>query len=170
MPHHVGTAERQCGQRLVAVPRLFAKLLGLDAGATMVERIITLVVDDEPILTSTSYLPVDLADDDQRWHAVDIGQLAVIGHAVTFEFTDWSRTPTRTECDALNITRNVPLVVLSRPYQVLVDHRTLSAGVIVRARGDRVLLHWGRDYQGLVLRAPRAASDEREAEVRGGYG
>ena len=152
-PHFAGAAERQCSQHPVVVPRMFARLLDLQPGDTMLERVITLFVDGEPVLTSTSYLPVELADDDQRWHAVDIGKLALIGHTVTSEFTEErTRMPAPTEVDSLHIPRGVALKVLSLPYQVQVGEQTMPAGVIVLARGDRVLLQWDRDHQELVLR------------------
>jgi chorismate-pyruvate lyase len=116
-----GAAHRRYRQGTVAVPRRFARLLGLPPGEVMVERVITLIVDGEPLLASTSYLPPELADDAddaEGWQQVEIGQLALPGHAVRSTFVEeWTRTGTSTE-------------------------RTVPAGTIVLARTDRVRLRW----------------------------
>jgi GntR family transcriptional regulator len=142
-----GTEGREWSQASVAVPRRFAALLGLEPGSAMVERVIKLGIDGEPILTSTSYLPVDLADDAEGWQDVEIGQLALIGHAVTSELTEeQSRMPTPAERAALGMPRGVSVKIISYPCQVLVaPDRTVAAGVIVLARSDRVRLRWYRE-------------------------
>jgi hypothetical protein len=89
------TAHRECSQRTASVPRQFATLLGLEVGGLMVERVIKLLVDGQPILTSTSYLPIELglADNLEDWHNVDIGGFAVVGYAaIPAGFMEsWSR-------------------------------------------------------------------------------
>ena len=142
-----GTPQRQHEQRTVAMPRLFASLLGLEPGEVLVERRLTLIVGKEPILTSTSYLPVDLAAGDQSWHDVEVGQLAVVGHTVHAEFVEErARMPIPAESEALRIGRGVPVRVLSQPCRVVAAGqpagRSLPAGVIVLARCDRVFLRW----------------------------
>jgi hypothetical protein len=137
------------------LPRQFATLLGLDPDVVMLERVITLFIDGEPLLSSTSYLPVELMDDSKQWHEVAIGQLAVTDHAViSAEFMEsWSRWPTAAERTLFNIPKGAdrPANLYTQTHHVHIDGRQLAAGVIVLARGDRVVLRWGRDYQGLVL-------------------
>jgi hypothetical protein len=137
------------------MPRRFATLLGLEAGGVIGERVITLLIDDKPILTSTSYLPVELMDDSTQWHEVEIGKLAVTGYTVIpAEFLEsWSRLPTSAERTVFTIPAgaDIPVNIYSRAYHGQVDERMLPSGVIVLARGDRVVLRWGWDYQGLGL-------------------
>jgi hypothetical protein len=151
----VGAAHRQCSQRTAAMPRQFATLLGLEAGGSMGERVITLLIDDEPVLTSTSYLPVELMDNSTQWHEVEIGKLAVTGSTVIpGEFLEsWSRWPTPAERTALTIPKgaDIPVNIYSQTYHVQIGERRLPSGVIVLARGDRVILRWGVEYQGFML-------------------
>jgi len=141
-----GTAHRQWTHDTVAVPRSVAMLLGLQPEVIMVERTMRLTIDDEPVLTSTSYLPVELANDGDGWQDAEVGQLALADHSVTAgRAKERSRMPTPEELETLDIDRGVPVKILSYPYQVLVDERAVRAGVIVTARGDRVFLQWGDD-------------------------
>jgi hypothetical protein len=148
-------AHRERNQCMKTVPRQFARLLNLDPEVVMLERVITLFIDNEPILTSNSYLPVELVDDSKDWHEVEIGQLAVANHTVVpAEFIEsWSRWPTSAERKLFNIPKGAdrPVNLYTQTHQVSVDGRQLPAGVIVLARGDRVVLRWGAEYQGLLL-------------------
>lgn len=140
-----GTERREWSQAAVAVPRRFAALLGLEPGARMVERVMKLAIDGEPILTSTSYLPVDLAVDDEGWQDVEVGQLALLGHTVTSEvLEEQSKMPTPAERTTLGMPKGVSVKIISYPCQVLLPDRTVAVGVIVLARGDRVRLQWYR--------------------------
>lgn len=131
-------------QDLATVPHLFGDRIGLKPDAVMGKRVMKLTIDDHPLLTSTSYVPADLSDagDASAWRAmVDVGQLAVTDYAVTVEFLDLcSRMPNADESDELGMAAGVPLTVLSTSCQVQVGDRILPAGVIVRARSDRVCL------------------------------
>jgi len=81
-------------QTEVTVPRQFAALLGLEPHIRMLSRSVKVSMDGEPTLTSTSYVPIELADD-QGWQDVQAGQLAVVGHEVRSEFwEDEQRMPT----------------------------------------------------------------------------
>jgi GntR family transcriptional regulator len=135
--------QRRAEQRRTAVPRIFATLLGLESGRILVERAITLAVGGEPILVSTSYLPLEAAGDDLRWREAEVGELAVAGARVLAEpVEDRVRMPVPAESEALRIGRGVPVRVLSRRCRVLLDDQPVPAGVIVLARGDRVFLRW----------------------------
>jgi GntR family transcriptional regulator len=138
-----GTEQREWSQGTVEVPGRFAALLDLERGVTMIERVMTLIVNGEPILTSTSYLPVDLSDDGEGWQDAEIGQLALIGHAVTSKFMEeQSRMPTPTERTTLGMAKGVLVKIISHPCQVTMADRTVATGVIVLARNDRVRLRW----------------------------
>jgi len=139
-----GTAQRRYSQGVVVVPRRFAGLLGLELGDVVVERTITLIVNGEPLLASTSYLPIGLADA-RPWQQVGVGELALDGHAVSAEFVEaWTRMATPAERATLAMPMGGAVTVLSLPYQILLGERTVPAGVIVLARDDRVGLRWGR--------------------------
>lgn len=138
-------------QDMVAVPPKFAELLGLTPGRHMVQRTITQTQDDQPILISTSYLPIDLASDPAErhqadWHDVEMGQLALVGHDVTvLDHHMRVRMPSRVERTKLNMpNKGVPLIIFAYPCQVLLGERTIPAGVIVLAPSDRVSPHWSR--------------------------
>lgn len=135
--------QRSAEQRRTAVPRIFASLLGLEPGRILVERAITLAVSGEPILVSTSYLPLEAAGDDLRWREAEVGELAVTGARVLADpVEDRVRMPVPAESEALRIGRGVPVRVLSRRCRVQLDDQLVPAGVIVLARGDRVFLRW----------------------------
>lgn len=152
------TARRECSERVMALPRGDALPLGLEAGTLMVARSIKLIVEREPVLIATSYLPAELAltDEPSQWQNVDIEDLAVVGYGFTpAEFIDSSaRWPTATERQVLGIHSGarIPLTILSQSYQVQADDHTLPAGLLVLVRNDKAHLHCGREYQGLVLR------------------
>lgn len=126
----------------VTVPRQFAALLGLEPRTRMLSRSVKVSVDDEPILTSTSYVPVELAND-EGWQNVPAGRLAVAGHEVRSEFLeDEQRMPTPTERAALGMPKGILLKIISHRCQVALPDQFVRAGVIVLARKDRVRLRW----------------------------
>lgn len=126
----------------VTVPRQFAALLGLAPRTRMLSRSVKVRIDGEPILTSTSYVPVELADD-KGWQDVEAGQLAVVGHEVMSEFLeDEHRMPTPTERIALGMPKGISLTIISHRCQVALPDRLVRAGVIVLARKDRVRTRW----------------------------
>jgi len=144
-----GSEKRKWTESTVAVPRGYAASLGLEPHAKMVQRVMKLTIDGEPILTSTSYLPVDLAEhgteDGTGWRDAEIGQLALNGYVVTSEFMeDQNRMPAPTERAALGMPKNVLIRIISHQCQVLMADQTILAGVIVLARSDRVCLRWYR--------------------------
>lgn len=126
----------------ITVPRQFAALLGLEPRTRMISRSVKVRIDGEPILTSTSYVPVELADD-EGWQDAEVGQLAVVGHEVRSEFLeDEHRMPTPTERAALGMPKGTLLKIISHRCQVAAPGRLMRAGVIVLARIDRVRLRW----------------------------
>lgn len=137
-----GKATRRWTQGTVTVPLSVAMLLDLHPEAGMAERTMLLIIDREPVLTSTSYLPIELTGDGAGWQGAEVGQLALAGHPVTAEpARAWSRMPTPEEVETLGMDRGVPVMVVPYPYRVIVDdERTLRAGVIVTARSDRVFV------------------------------
>lgn len=143
-------APRDGGQRdwhenVVAVPRGYALPLGLPPGALMLERAIRVFVEDEPVLRSISYLPVDLAGAGEEWRHVEIGQLALTGHDVTSEYMEaHERMPTPIERTMLAMPKGVLMKIISHPCRVRLPERALLAGVIVLARSDRIRIRWYR--------------------------
>jgi len=138
-----GTARRRWTVDVVVVPGSVAIEFGLEPESGIVERAMLLTVDDEPVLTSTSYLPADLAGhDDGEWRDADVGQLALTGHDVeALPPRGWPRMPTPEERETLRVDpEGVPVTVVHYPYRVLTDAGTVRAGVTVTARGDRVFL------------------------------
>src|SRR5262249_44285613 len=74
-----GRLRGESAARQVPAARHIASLLGLRDGDAVVARTFTLFYDDEPVLTSTSYLPPALAapDSDTAMPNVEVGQLAL---------------------------------------------------------------------------------------------
>jgi GntR family transcriptional regulator len=141
-----GQVRREWIERRAAVHRRLAAVLPLSPEDTVLERAMTLFVGDEPVLTSTSYLPLELPSDADGWRDVPIGELALVGLAAKPAWTDiLPRMPTAAECEALAIGRGNPVQYLARPYEVLTgDARSLTAGVLVVARSDRIYLRYFR--------------------------
>lgn len=137
---------RTHAQRRTVVPLRLASLVGLQSGATVVERTTAVTVDDELIALSISYLPPALTsrDDGTAWHTAGIGQLAVVGHPLAAEpLVARSRMPDPDERALLGVGKGVPMWILSRACTVGED--AIAAGVVVLARADRVLLTWDPD-------------------------
>jgi hypothetical protein len=139
-----GDVTREWAERQVIVPEWVADVLGLRAGDPAVKRTMRLFVGQEPVLMSTSYVPVGLAEDDEGWREAEVGQLALTGSAARpIRFEERSRMPTPAEAELLNLPEEVPVLVLCHPYEVLTDpEASVPAGVLVVARGDRVYLRF----------------------------
>ncbi|HEY0636392.1 MAG TPA: GntR family transcriptional regulator [Pseudonocardiaceae bacterium] len=122
----------------------FAELLGIGQDDAVVRRV--LLIEDEagPVLTSTSYVPAELAADAGTWDDVEVGQLALAGHEVSVSAfgEDYLRMPSPAERTVLGMAKGVPLRVISRPAEVRAGGRRLAAGVIVLIPGNRVGLRW----------------------------
>ncbi len=142
-------SDRVCCEDEVEVPGPFARLLGLEPAGAMTERTIRLEVDGEPVLTSISYLPTELTvGSGQEWHHVEVGELALVGYPVVAGRSRvQARPPSPAERETLGMHRGPALAVLGNRYQVRVDERTVPAGVIVLARGDRVFLERDADQE-----------------------
>ena len=151
----LGTALRVCDEYVTPVPRQAAELLGLE-GTTIAQRWITLLVDGEPVLASTSYVPVEVADrstgDGQAWQDSDIGALALVGYNVRSTFLEnQTGPPTPAEANLCRMSDDHAVTVLSRPYRVEVGTRSLTAGVIVLARCERLMLQRGPEQPAVIL-------------------
>jgi len=138
-----GAVTREWTEADVEVPKWVARWLELEARTTMLSRRQKLSVGGVPILMSTSFLPVGLAGGD-GWQHVEVGQLALTGHGMTTTFVDdWARMPMADEFEQLAMHRGVPVLLVSRPYQVLPSPEATSpvrAGVLVVARCDHVYI------------------------------
>jgi DNA-binding GntR family transcriptional regulator len=135
-----GRLRRESQARQVPAARHVASLLGLRDGDAVVERTLTLFYDDEPVLTSTSYLPPALAGG-TAVPTVEVGQLALEGHQVTsVALRLRTRMPDPTEFENLAMVKGTPVQVLT--HGVVVengDHEEpVRAAVEVVSRGDRV--------------------------------
>lgn len=122
-----------------------ASLLGVVEGEEIEQRRLTLVNGDEPVLTSTSYLPGALADGSPV-PDVDVGQLALGGHPVTsVGLVLRARMPDPQEFDDLSMVKGTPVQVLT--HHVLVGNGgrpggdpAVLAAVQVVSRADRVFI------------------------------
>lgn len=134
--------ERVSFERPTEVPERFVGLLGLEPGRVMTERTIRQTVDGETVLTSISYVPTELAaKGGEEWRDVEIGQLALVGHPLTVEPSRvQARPPSPTEREALDLHRGPSVAVVGYRYHVQVAKKTVPAGVVVLARGDRVFV------------------------------
>lgn len=133
---------RESAARQVSATKYVASLLGLREGDAVVERTFTLLYDDEPVLTSTSYLPSALAVD-MSVPTVDVGQLALEGHRVTSAALRLrTRMPDPGEFERLAMVKGTPVQVLTHCVDVENNHRgepgRVRAAVEVVSRGDRV--------------------------------
>lgn len=141
VPDPLTKPERKCVQRTVTVSKRLAKQFGFDVDASVVERVIRLLVADRPILTSTSYVLPELAEDADEWHGTCVGELALSGHtAISPYVEERSRMPTQTEYADLAMSPGVPVCFVTRRYQVLFGEWAVPAGVTVVVRGDEVLV------------------------------
>ena len=155
----LGTALRVCDEYVTPVPRQAAELLGLAKrveGTTIAQRWITLLVDGEPVLASTSYVPVEVADrstgDGQAWQDSDIGALALVGYTIKSTFLDnQTGPPTPAEANLFRMSDDHAVTVLSRPYRVEIGNRSLTAGAIVLARCERLMLQWEPEQPAVIF-------------------
>jgi UTRA domain len=133
-----GRLRRESAARQVPATRHVASLLDLHDGDAVVERTFTLYYDDEPVLTSTSYLPSALAAS-MTVPNVEVGQLALEDHPVT-SVALWLRTrmPDPAEFERLAMVKGTPVQVLTHSVVVEDGHREVPAAVVVISRGDRV--------------------------------
>ena len=135
-----GPVTREWSEGDVEVPKWVARWLELEAGATMLRRRQKLFVEGAPILMSTSYLPAGLTGG-EGWREVEVGQLALTGHAMATTFVEErTRTSIGEECEELDLPRGVPVLLVCRPYQVPASEAgsPVRAGVLIVARGDYV--------------------------------
>jgi hypothetical protein len=132
---------REWSEGDVEVPKWVARWLELEAGAAMLGRRLKLFVEGVPILMSTSFLPVGLTGG-EGWRDVEVGQLALVGHAMTTTFVEErTRMPTGEEREEFDMPKGVPVLLVCRPYQVLLSSEATSpvrAGVLIVARSDYV--------------------------------
>lgn len=130
---------RRCTERRTTVPIRLADVAGLEPGADVVERVVRVSVDRRPVLVSISYLPVELTspDDGSAWHAADIGQLAIVGHAAPpTRHRARTELPGPHERDMLDLAPGSPMLIVSSQYVIGDDE--LRAAVVVLADGVRV--------------------------------
>src|SRR5215470_10889085 len=113
-----GEVTREWTEADTEVPKWVARWLELDAGTTMLRRRLKQSVAGVPVVMSTTFLPVGLPGGD-KWRDVEVGQLALTGHAMTTTFVDdWARMPTGEELEQLDMHRGVPVLLVCRPYLV----------------------------------------------------
>lgn len=144
--------DRRCiPQRHIAVSKDLARQLPLEVDADMVERTIQVCESGRPIVTTMSYVPPELTNGTDVWEDTTFAcDLALPGHTAVSRCVDeQSRLPTPKEAKDLQLSTGSPVIVLARPYDVLVGDRSLPAGVIIVARGDKVRLrHWAGVAEG----------------------
>lgn len=135
------------------VPEWDSERLGIDTGTKLRTYRMTLLIDGEPILTSTSFVPSDLLTGPVTWQrkppdgelALDVGELALAGASLTFDnISTYSRNPTLDESEPLEPVPGIPVYVTYRQCQVTPVRRVPAtsgrACVVVVARTDRVRL------------------------------
>lgn len=145
----LGTAFRVCDEYVTPVPQQATELLGLE-GTTVVQRWITLLIEGVPVVAATSYLPVEAVSSStnhcQEWQDSDIGELALVGHTVTpMDMEHWSGPPTPGEANLFRMAgEDNAVTMLSRPYRVEVGEQSLTAGVILLAPCERLVVRAAR--------------------------
>src|SRR5262249_7656521 len=101
--------------------------LGIDTGTKVRTNTLTLVIDDEPILTSTSFVPSDLLGGPVTWQqkppvgkpALAIGELELAGASLVFDHPSMhSRIPTLGESEPLKPVPGIPVYAAYRRCQV----------------------------------------------------
>lgn len=156
-PQWPATAACTYQQYEAPLRRESAHWLGIEPGMRMLRRVVTLAIDGQPVLNSTSYLPVELADDDPAWHDASPGKLALAGYPITLADSPrlYARLPTTMERVTLDIppSADIPLMINAIPYYIHnIQPNPVRSGVIIRSRSDRVIRH-GKppDYDALEL-------------------
>jgi len=113
------------------VPEWESELLGIDTGTKLRTCTMILLIDDKPILISTSFVPSDLLGGPVTWQqkppveepALDVGKLALAGASVTFDNLSMdSRTPTLDESKLLKPVSGIPV------FTVYLDFCTFGPG------------------------------------------
>jgi hypothetical protein len=126
------------------VPGWDSERLGIDTGTNLRTYTLTLLIGDEPILTSTSLVPSDLLGGAVTWQQKPAGELALAGLSAAFDQpTIHSRVPTLEEEEALNAIRGIPALAVYRQCRVTPADAPAPprpACVLVVARADRVHL------------------------------
>jgi len=141
----------ECRYQQYAAPLRYytARWLGFKPRTAMARRVGVLSICGRPVLSATSYLPLEVIDDSEDWHQVGLGELALLGHRVTraAERQLYVRSPTAMERSSLGLSfaREVPISLLVQPYHIHdVRPDCLRAGVIIRARTD--VVSWVAGY------------------------
>lgn len=152
LPDPSAHLDRRCTpQRRIAVSKDLATQLPLEVDAGIVERTIQVCHAGGPIVTTMSYVPPELTNGTDVWEDSTLTcDLALPGHAAVSRCVDeQNRMPTPKEAKDLQLPTGSPVIVLARPFEVLVGDRSLPAGVIIVARGDKVRLrHWAGVEEG----------------------
>jgi DNA-binding GntR family transcriptional regulator len=132
------------GKDEYTVPEWDCERLGIDTGTKLRMYTLTLLIDDEPILTSTSLVPSDLLDGAVTWQQKTEGELALTGVSTTFSYpTLHSRVPTLDESEPLEPVPGIPVIVAYRQCRITpvgIAATPRRACVVVVARADRVHL------------------------------
>jgi len=116
-----------------------AYLLDLDPEGLLHERVIMLIVDDEPVLTAHSYLPAPLGEG-LGWRQTPIGRLALTD--VPMRIDKWelhARMPFQAEIDTLAIDEQTPVSLIV--YRMTIElgfTEPQRAGLLIKAPGDKV--------------------------------
>jgi DNA-binding GntR family transcriptional regulator len=140
--------------------RHVASLLGLADGDEIEQRSFVLLEGDEPVLKSTSYLPLALADGPAALATgmasdIEVGQFALTGRSLTsVELVLRARMPDPSEFEDLAMVNGTPVHVLTHCVLVGGDGRDgrdgwgaapVRAAVEVVSRADRVFVQIQRD-------------------------
>jgi hypothetical protein len=134
------------------VPAWDSERLGIDAGTRLRAYTLTLLIDGEPILASTSLVPSDLLTGAVKWQRSLEGELALAGVSATFSYpTLHGRIPTLNYSNALTKALKpkalkpvdgIPAFAIYRQCEVTfgISPTPVRACVLVIARTDRVHL------------------------------
>jgi len=148
----INTRWRQ-GENEYEGPEWDSKRLGIDTGTKLRTNTMTLVIDDEPVLTSISFVPSDLLSGPVTWQqkppvgkpALDVGELALAGVSLAFDSPSMhARIPTFDESEPLEPVPGIPVYAAYRQCRVTPVRRVPAtsgrACVVVVARADLVRL------------------------------
>jgi hypothetical protein len=135
------------GKDEYTLPAWDSERLGIDAGTKLRAYTLTLLIDGEPILASTSLVPSDLLGGAVKWKQTSEGELALDGVSATFSYpTLHGRIPTLDESKTLKPLKpldGIPAFAVYRQCRVTpvgVSATPRKACVLVVARTDRVHL------------------------------
>jgi len=148
-----------------------AYLLDLDPDRFLHERVIMLIVDDEPVLTAHSYLPAPL-DEGLGWRQTPIGRLALTDFPVRIDKCELhARMPFLAEIDTLAMDKRTPLTLVS--YRMTIElgfTEPERAGLLIKARGDRVEVLFQAAPSVRMMRFWESSSSETPSETGDGSG